>query len=81
MDITEERYEEILHSFGMWMFESFQTILHIQNYNFDKLGINKTKMRPTKFTRPEIVEMAIAIFNKRVDLELQKEGNGHEDTV
>ena len=68
--MDEERYEGIKASFGMWMYESFETILHIQNYNFEKLGINKIKRCPTKFTRPEMIEMAIAIFNKRVDLEL-----------
>jgi 3-methyladenine DNA glycosylase/8-oxoguanine DNA glycosylase len=74
MEINEERYDRIKTSFGMWMYESFQDLLHVQNFNFAKLGIHK-------FRRSEIIAMSIAIFNKRVDLELQKAGNGDEDTV
>lgn len=74
MKINEEEYERIKASFGMWMYESFQNVLHVQNYNFNKLGIDT-------FKRSEIIDMGIAIFNKRVDLELQKAGNGDEDTV
>ncbi len=63
--MNQEEYERIKASFGMWMYESFQDMLHVGNYNFQKLGI-KT------FARSEIIDMAIAIFHKRVELELQK---------
>ena len=63
MKVTPERYEEIKSCFGMWMYESFQSVLHVTHYNFEKLGI-------AKFSRQDKVAMAVAIFDKRVELEL-----------
>ncbi len=71
--ISEKKCDDMKHSLGMWMYESFTTILHIQNYNLNELGLNK-------FTRQEKMSMAIAIFNQRVDIELAKE-EGDVDEV
>lgn len=76
MEIREKRYQEIKSSFAMWLHESFQSIVTIQNYNFAKLDIKNKSDKPEEFTRSELFDMGIAIFNKRVDLELQKTGNG-----
>ena len=77
MSIKEKRDQEIKENFGMWMYESFQTVVHIHAYNFAKLDIKDKSGKPEIFTRSEMMDMGIAIFNKRVDLELQKTGNGN----
>lgn len=63
MVLTKEQYEEIKSSFGMWMYESFQSVLHVTHYNFEKFGIKS-------LSHEDKVAMAIAIFDKRVELEL-----------
>ena len=67
--MDQEQYERIKASFGMWMYESLQDMLHVRNYNLEKIGIKQLE-------RSEIIDMAIAIFDKRVDLELQKDVKG-----
>lgn len=75
MEISKKRYDNIKHSFGMWMYESLMNVEHITHYNFEKIGIGK-------FKRAEIIQMGLAIFDKRVELEfMAKEIETSEEVV
>lgn len=63
--MDQQKYDEIKHSFGMWMYESLMDVKHVTHYNLSEIGIDQLK-------RSEIIQMGLAIFDKRVDLEFRR---------